>query len=113
MIAVLRFWKKFVHRDGSYDAGGVQGRYVYSTWPAVGIQKLMKMKMEMMKMRRRMMEMEMMKMRRTEEDGNGKGSSWSYCCLRSGHDLCNFWFCVPVVLDNVLNIINVKVCVTG
>jgi len=30
-----RFWKKFVHRDGSYDAGGVQGRYVYSTWPAV------------------------------------------------------------------------------
>ena len=54
MIAVLRFWKKFVHRDGSYDAGGVQGRYVYSTWPAVGIQKLMKMKMEMMKMRRRM-----------------------------------------------------------
>jgi len=48
-----------------------------------------------------------------EEDGNGKGSSWSYCCLRSGHDLCNFWFCVPVVLDNVLNIINVKVCVTG
>jgi len=33
-----RFWKKFVHRDGSYDAGGVQGRYVYSTWPAVGSQ---------------------------------------------------------------------------
>jgi len=30
-----RFWKKFVHRDGSYDAGGVQGRYVHSTWPAV------------------------------------------------------------------------------
>merc|ERR1719222_940250 len=30
-----RFWKKFVHRDGSYDAGGVQGRYVFSTWPAV------------------------------------------------------------------------------
>ena len=54
MIAVLRFWKKFVHRDGSYDAGGVQGRYVYSTWPAVGIQMMMKMKMEMMKMRRRM-----------------------------------------------------------
>ena len=54
MIAVLRFWKKFVHRDGSYDAGGVQGRYVYSTWPAVGIQKLMKMKMEMRKMGRRM-----------------------------------------------------------
>jgi len=33
--SVIRFWKKFVHRDGSYDAGGVQGRYVYSTWPAV------------------------------------------------------------------------------
>ena len=48
-----------------------------------------------------------------EEDGSGKGSWWSICCLQSGHDLCNFWFCVPVVLDNVLNIINVKVCVTG
>merc|ERR1719495_897484 len=30
-----RFWKKFVHRDGSYDAGGVQGRYVFPSWPVV------------------------------------------------------------------------------
>jgi len=29
-----RFWKKFVHCDGSYGAGGRQGRYVFS-WPAV------------------------------------------------------------------------------
>ena len=31
---VPRFWKKFVHCDGSYGAGGRQGRYVFS-WPAV------------------------------------------------------------------------------
>ena len=81
MIAVLRFWKKFVHRDGSYDAGGVQGRYVYSTWPAVGIQKLMKMKMEMMKMRRRMMEMEMMKMRRRMGMVKDHGGQFVACDL--------------------------------
>ena len=64
MLAKLRFWKKFVHQDGSYDAGGVQGRYVYSTWPVVGIRMMRRMmEMEMLKMRR-MTEMEMRKMRR-------------------------------------------------
>ena len=43
----IRFWKKFVHRDGSYDAGGVQGRYVYS-WPAVSmLMNVLKMMMRM------------------------------------------------------------------
>ena len=91
MIAMFRFWKKFVHRDGSYDAGGVQGRYVYLTWPAVGIQKLMKMEMmkmrrrmtemEMMKMRRRMMEMEMMKMRRRMGMVKDNGGQFVACDL--------------------------------
>ena len=34
IVNVARFWKKFVHCDGSYGAGGRQGRYVFS-WPAV------------------------------------------------------------------------------
>ena len=34
IVNAARFWKKFVHCDGSYGAGGRQGRYVFS-WPAV------------------------------------------------------------------------------
>ena len=62
--SMIRFWKKFVHRDGSYDAGGVQGRYVYSTsWPAVGMRMMMRMIMMLMMMRMRMIGM-VTKMRR-------------------------------------------------
>ena len=59
VIFMIRFWKKFVHRDGSYDAGGVQGRYVYSTWPAVGM--LMRMRMGMMELVMKMRGMVMLK----------------------------------------------------